>query len=62
MSVSFAGKMEMVVRPYGDLDELVKELKRVPRKGVLAQEYWTAVKTAIAALELLRDFLAGEAW
>ena len=60
MSVCFADKVEMAIRPYGDMDDLLTELRRISRRGILVQEYWTAVKTAVAALELLRDFLADE--
>lgn len=73
MSVCFADRVEMAIRPYRDIDELLAELRRVPlpelrrmpRPGRIAPasqgpDYRIALTAAILALELLRDFLADE--
>ena len=58
MSVSFGAKVEMAIEPYKDLDELLEDLENT--KGGLTANQEVPVGSAIAALELLRDFLAGE--
>lgn len=73
MSVSFAGKVEMAIRPYADLPDLLRDLRTIQRSYKAGRNHYLptaalrglhpsngALPRTIRVLELLRDFLADE--
>ena len=71
MSVSFADKVELAIRPYDGLVDLLHDLRTIQRSYKAGRNDYlptaalrglhpsnAALPSAIAALELLRDFLA----